>query len=153
MSNLDHFSAVTVTSSPAKSLPSSSPSRVSQEEISVDPEAPSLHIPPPQLLLALSELEFNKVFLLLTYIPGKDLGWKDLSMVAFEAAVWERILVPQQTVDCHSNGIVARVISVMSLLTAVTHSRLIPLFNSYLWALFLSLLEHTCTRSWVMIMF
>ncbi|CAF1945727.1 unnamed protein product [Brassica napus] len=99
MSNLDHFSAVTVTSSPAKSLPSSSPSRVSQEEISVDPEAPSLHIPPPQLLLALSELEFNKVFLLLTYIPGKDLGWKDLSMVAFEAAVWERILVPQQTVD------------------------------------------------------
>ncbi|KAF2561669.1 hypothetical protein F2Q70_00018611, partial [Brassica cretica] len=92
------------------------------KEISVDPEAPSLHIPPPQLLLALSELEFNKVFLLLTYIPGKDLGWKDLSMVAFEAAVWERILVPQQTVDCHSNGIVARVISVMSLLTAVTHS-------------------------------
>ncbi|CAN6869076.1 unnamed protein product [Brassica oleracea] len=103
MSNLDHFIAVTVTSSPAKSLPSSSPSRVSQEEISVDPEAPSLHIPPPQLLLALSELEFNKVFLLLTYIPGKDLGWKDLSMVAFEAAVWERILVPQQTVDCHSS--------------------------------------------------
>lgn len=60
----------------------------------------SLHIPPQ--LLALSELEFNKAFLLLSYIPGTDLvqvkitteeirGWKDLSMVAFEAAVWERL--------------------------------------------------------------
>ncbi|KAF8055796.1 hypothetical protein N665_1286s0006 [Sinapis alba] len=114
MSNLDRFilskltHAVTVTTSPAKSTPSSSRSRVSQEEIYVDHEAPSLtrqvnggslHNIPPQLL-ALSELEFNKAFLLLSYIPGKDLGqvnitseeirgWKDLSMVSYEAAVWE----------------------------------------------------------------
>ncbi|KAL0803063.1 hypothetical protein Bca101_058239 [Brassica carinata] len=110
ISNLDRFIAskltVTVTSSPAKSPPRS---RVSQEEVSVDPEAPSLriqgnggslHIPPQ--LLALSELEFNKAFLLLTYIPGKDVGevkitaeeirgWKDLPMVAYEAAVWDRL--------------------------------------------------------------
>ncbi|CAF2156701.1 unnamed protein product [Brassica napus] len=102
MSNLDHFilskltHAVTVTSSPAKSPPPKDGCRVSQEEISVDSEAP------PQLLLALSELEFNKAFLLLTYIPRKDLsqveitaeeirGWKDLSMVAFEAAVWDSL--------------------------------------------------------------
>nr|VDD35013.1 unnamed protein product [Brassica oleracea] len=116
-SSLDRFIAsklthiVTVTSSPAKSPPRKDGCRVSQEEISVDSEAP------PQLLLAaLSELEFNKAFLLLTYIPGKDLGqveitaeeirgWKDLSMVAFEAAVWDRlgrIIVPQQTVDWYS---------------------------------------------------
>ncbi|KAG2322033.1 hypothetical protein Bca52824_015246 [Brassica carinata] len=84
MSNLDRFiaskltHAVTVTSSPAKSLPISSRNRVSQEEMYVDSEAPSLtiqgngggslHIPPQ--LLALSELEFKKAFLLLTYIPG-----------------------------------------------------------------------------------
>ncbi|KAG2323566.1 hypothetical protein Bca52824_016779 [Brassica carinata] len=60
----------------------------------------SLHIPPQ--MLALSDLEFKKAFLLLTYIPGKDVGqleitaeeirgWKDLSMVAYEAAVWERL--------------------------------------------------------------
>ncbi|KAF8118300.1 hypothetical protein N665_0005s0067 [Sinapis alba] len=60
----------------------------------------SLHIPPQ--LLALSELEFRKAFLLLSYIPGKHLGqveitadeirqWKDLSMVAYEAAVWDRL--------------------------------------------------------------
>ncbi|KAG2267052.1 hypothetical protein Bca52824_074131 [Brassica carinata] len=141
-SSLDRFIAsklthiVTVTSSPAKSPPRKDGCRVSQEEISVDSEAP------PQLLLAaLSELEFNKAFLLLTYIPGKDLGqveitaeeirgWKDLSMVAFEAAVWDRlgrIIVPQQTVDCHSNGGVATLItiSVMSLQTEVTRSRFI----------------------------
>ncbi|CAN7077015.1 unnamed protein product [Brassica oleracea var. botrytis] len=115
ISNLDRFiaskltHAVTVTSSPTKSASCSS-----QEEISIHSEAPSLtrqqvnggsslHIPPPQLLLAaLSELEFNKAFLLLTYIPGKDLsqvtitadeirGWKDLSMVAYEAAVWDSL--------------------------------------------------------------
>ncbi|KAJ0254181.1 hypothetical protein HA466_0107220 [Hirschfeldia incana] len=117
MNNLDRFIAsklthtVTVTSSPAKSPPpSSSRSRVSQEEIYVDHEAPSvrrqvnggsfLHIPPQ--ILALSELEFNKAFLLLCYIPGKDLvhvgitaeeirGWRDLTMVAYESAVWERL--------------------------------------------------------------
>ncbi|KAL0885518.1 hypothetical protein Bca101_009501 [Brassica carinata] len=54
----------------------------------------SLHILPQ--LLALSELEFRKAFLLLSYIPGKHLGqveitadeirqWKDLPMVAYEA--------------------------------------------------------------------
>ncbi|KAL0873141.1 hypothetical protein Bca101_022846 [Brassica carinata] len=85
MSNLDRFiaskltHAVTVTSSPAKSLPISSRNRVSQEKMYVDSEAPSLtiqgngggslHIPPQ--LLALSELEFKKAFLLLTYIPGQ----------------------------------------------------------------------------------
>ncbi|KAG2258607.1 hypothetical protein Bca52824_077901 [Brassica carinata] len=84
MSNLDRFiaskltHALTVTSSPAKSLPISSRNRVSQEKMYVDSEAPSLtiqgngggslHIPPQ--LLALSELEFKKAFLLLTYIPG-----------------------------------------------------------------------------------
>ncbi|KAH0916971.1 hypothetical protein HID58_024631 [Brassica napus] len=138
MSNLDHFilskltHAVTVTSSPAKSPPPKDGCRVSQEEISVDSEAP------PQLLLALSELEFNKAFLLLTYIPRKDLsqveitaeeirGWKDLSMVAFEAAVWivwEINFVPQQTVDCHWNVIMRRLATtnVMLLRMAVTHS-------------------------------
>ncbi|KAL0848496.1 hypothetical protein Bca101_021743 [Brassica carinata] len=85
MSNLDRFiaskltHALTVTSSPAKSLPISSRNRVSQEKMYVDSEAPSLtiqgngggslHIPPQ--LLALSELEFKKAFLLLTYIPGQ----------------------------------------------------------------------------------
>ncbi|CAN6900697.1 unnamed protein product [Brassica oleracea] len=60
----------------------------------------TLHVPPQ--LLALSELEFKKAFLLLSYIPGKNLGqvnitaeeirqWKDLSMVAYEAAVWDRL--------------------------------------------------------------
>ncbi|XP_018437239.1 probable RNA-dependent RNA polymerase 3 isoform X2 [Raphanus sativus] len=60
----------------------------------------SPHIPPQ--LLALSELEFKKAFLLLSYIPGKHLGqvninadeirqWKDLSMVSYEAAVWDRL--------------------------------------------------------------
>ena len=52
------------------------------EEMYVDSEAPSLtiqgngggslHIPPQ--LLALSELEFKKAFLLLTYIPGYVFG-------------------------------------------------------------------------------
>ncbi|KAG2259406.1 hypothetical protein Bca52824_078700 [Brassica carinata] len=60
----------------------------------------TLHVPPQ--LLALNELEFKKAFLLLSYIPGKNLGqvnitaeeirqWKDLSMVAYEAAVWDRL--------------------------------------------------------------
>ncbi|XP_048621074.1 probable RNA-dependent RNA polymerase 5 isoform X2 [Brassica napus] len=60
----------------------------------------TLHVPPQ--VLALSELEFKKAFLLLSYIPGKNLGqvnitaeeirqWKDLSMVAYEAAVWDRL--------------------------------------------------------------
>ncbi|CAN7047538.1 unnamed protein product [Brassica rapa subsp. trilocularis] len=110
-SSLDRFIASKLTSSYPP--PGSSRSRVSQEEIPVDYEAPSLrrrqvnggsslHIPPPQLLLALGELEFNKAFLLLTYIPRKDLGqvvitaeeirgWKDLSMVAYEAAVWDSL--------------------------------------------------------------
>ncbi|CAG7900451.1 unnamed protein product [Brassica rapa] len=112
-SSLDRFIASKLTSSYPP--PGSSRSRVSQEEIPVDYEAPSLrrrqvnggsslHIPPPppQLLIALGELEFNKAFLLLTYIPRKDLGqveitaeeirgWKDLSMVAYEAAVWDSL--------------------------------------------------------------
>ncbi|VVA99759.1 unnamed protein product [Arabis nemorensis] len=93
--------------SPAKSPTSSV--RVYQEEMSVDSEAPSpkssireinggsLHIPQ---LLALGELEFKKAFLLLSYIPGNHLSsvttvdeirqLKDLPMVAYEAAVWER---------------------------------------------------------------
>ncbi|KAJ0239140.1 RNA-dependent RNA polymerase 4 [Hirschfeldia incana] len=59
----------------------------------------SLHISPQ--LSALSELEFRKAFLLLSYIPGKHLGqveitadeirqWEYLPMVAYEAAVWDR---------------------------------------------------------------
>ncbi|KAG7641367.1 RNA-dependent RNA polymerase eukaryotic-type [Arabidopsis suecica] len=85
-------------------------SRVLQEEMSVDSDAPSpkslksedkggsLHIPQ---LVALGELEFKKVFLLLSYIPGQHLGqvitadeirlWKDLPMVEYEAAVWDRL--------------------------------------------------------------
>ncbi|KAL0702921.1 hypothetical protein Bca4012_059043 [Brassica carinata] len=59
----------------------------------------SLHIP--QQMLALSELEFKKAFLLLSYIPGNSLAqvitadeirqWKDLPMVAYEVAVWNRL--------------------------------------------------------------
>ncbi|XP_013596635.1 PREDICTED: probable RNA-dependent RNA polymerase 5 isoform X1 [Brassica oleracea var. oleracea] len=82
-----------------------------REEMSLDSEAPSpkcmkresyggsQHIPPE--ILALGELEFKKAFLLLSYIPGKSLAqvitadeirqWKDLSMVAYEAMVWERL--------------------------------------------------------------
>jgi len=85
-------------------------SRVLQEEMSVDSDAPSpkslksedkggsLHIPQ---LVALGELEFKKVFLLLSYIPGQHVGqvitadeirlWKDLPMVEYEAAVWDRL--------------------------------------------------------------
>ncbi|KAF8055794.1 hypothetical protein N665_1286s0005 [Sinapis alba] len=80
-------------------------------EMSLDSEAPSPkcmkrqgneespHIPPQ--IIALSELEFKKAFLLLSYIPWKSLAqvitadeirqWKDLSMVAYEEAVWERL--------------------------------------------------------------
>ncbi|KFK40359.1 hypothetical protein AALP_AA3G363700 [Arabis alpina] len=57
----------------------------------------SLHIPE----LALGELEFKKAFMLLSYIPGQDLSkvitvdeiiqWKNLSMVEYEAAVWDRL--------------------------------------------------------------
>ncbi|KAJ0254182.1 RNA-dependent RNA polymerase 4 [Hirschfeldia incana] len=82
-----------------------------REEVSLDSEAPSpkcmkiqgngesLHIP--HQMLALSELEFKKAFLLLSYIPGKSLAqvitadeirqWKDLPMVAYEVAVWDRL--------------------------------------------------------------
>ncbi|XP_033130568.1 probable RNA-dependent RNA polymerase 5 isoform X1 [Brassica rapa] len=82
-----------------------------REEMSLDSEAPSpkcmkresyggsQHIPPE--ILALGELEFKKAFLLLSYIPGKSLAqvitadeirqWRDLSMVAYEAVVWERL--------------------------------------------------------------
>ncbi|CAA7013937.1 unnamed protein product [Microthlaspi erraticum] len=113
---------VTVTKSPRMSSggsPAKSPSssgkhsrRVYQEEISVDSEAPSpkslkrednrgssVHIPPQ--ILALSELQFKKAFLLLSYIPGRSLAevitadeireWKDLPMAAYEAAVWDRL--------------------------------------------------------------
>ncbi|WZZ08863.1 hypothetical protein YC2023_094784 [Brassica napus] len=70
------------------------------EEISVDSlriqsYGESLHILPQ--LLALSELEFNKAFLgmclcLQVKITAEDIqGWKDLSIVAFEAAVWEHL--------------------------------------------------------------
>ncbi|EOA29804.1 hypothetical protein CARUB_v10012898mg [Capsella rubella] len=81
-----------------------------QDEMSVDSDAPSskslqredvggtLHIPQ---LVALGELEFKKAFLLLSYIPGQRLGevvtaeeirrWKDLPMVAYEAAVWDSL--------------------------------------------------------------
>ncbi|XP_024015999.1 probable RNA-dependent RNA polymerase 5 isoform X2 [Eutrema salsugineum] len=137
MYNLDGFivskfnQAVSVTGSPrlssggspAKSPPSSSRkhgSRVHQE-MSLDFEAPSPeslrrgdiggspHIPPQ--ILALSELEFKKAFLLLSYFPGQSLAevlsadeirqWKDLPMVAYEAAVWDRLsrLELSQTVE------------------------------------------------------
>nr|XP_018461385.1 PREDICTED: probable RNA-dependent RNA polymerase 5 [Raphanus sativus] len=94
MSSLDRFIAsklaVTVTSS----------QELSVDSLRIQSYGESLHITPQ--LLALSELEFKKAFLLLTYIPGKDLGeveitaeeirgWKDLSMVAYETAVWERL--------------------------------------------------------------
>ncbi|WZZ22748.1 hypothetical protein YC2023_124135 [Brassica napus] len=55
----------------------------------------SLHILPQ--LLALSELEFNKAFLgmclcLQVKITAEEIqGWKDLSIVAFEVAVWEHL--------------------------------------------------------------
>ncbi|XP_010467917.1 PREDICTED: probable RNA-dependent RNA polymerase 3 isoform X2 [Camelina sativa] len=78
-----------------------------QEVLSLDMETPSpkllrreenrgsKHIPP---LLALGELEFKKMFLLLSYIGGESLDevitgdqireWKDLPMVSYEEAVW-----------------------------------------------------------------
>ncbi|XP_010416585.1 PREDICTED: probable RNA-dependent RNA polymerase 5 isoform X1 [Camelina sativa] len=105
--------------SPAQSrIPSGSHVRwVLHEEMSVDSDAPSpkslqredirgsMQIPQ---LVALGELEFKKAFLLLTYIPGQRLGeiktaggevltadeirqWKDLPMVAYEAAVWDSL--------------------------------------------------------------
>ncbi|KFK40362.1 hypothetical protein AALP_AA3G363900 [Arabis alpina] len=76
-----------------------------QEEMCVDSEAP---LPKSMrreenggyLLLALGELEFKKVFLLLSYIGRQELSkvisvdeireLKDLDMVAYEAAVWDR---------------------------------------------------------------
>ncbi|WZZ02601.1 hypothetical protein YC2023_088522 [Brassica napus] len=174
MSNLDHFilskltHAVTVTSSPAKSPPPKDGCRVSQEEISVDSEAP------PQLLLALSELEFNKAFLLLTYIPRKDLsqveitaeeirGWKDLSMVAFEAAVWDslgnkfcsptdrRLVFLSVSSICHWNVIMRRLATtnVMLLRMAVTHSRCSVHSSTTIFfrALHIFPMSHALTRS------
>ncbi|CAN8257589.1 unnamed protein product [Cochlearia groenlandica] len=102
--------AVNFTVSPRLSSggsPAESPT--SCKDMSVDYEAPSpntlmsesnggsLHTPQ---LLALSELEFKKAFLLLSYIPGKSLDqvditpndirhWKDLPMAVYEAAVWD----------------------------------------------------------------
>ncbi|XP_023641475.1 probable RNA-dependent RNA polymerase 3 isoform X1 [Capsella rubella] len=76
------------------------------QEVSLDLEIPSPkllrreetggsnHIPP---LVALGELEFKKMFLLLSYLGGKPLEvisgddirqWKDLPMVSYEAEVW-----------------------------------------------------------------
>nr|XP_018461405.1 PREDICTED: probable RNA-dependent RNA polymerase 5 isoform X1 [Raphanus sativus] len=52
-------------------------------------------------LLALGELEFRKAFMLLSYIPGQSLSqvitadeirqWKNLPMVEYEVAVWNRL--------------------------------------------------------------
>ncbi|KFK40360.1 hypothetical protein AALP_AA3G363800 [Arabis alpina] len=91
---------------PAQSPPCSSAAqyRALREEICVDLEpletqgnGGSLHCPQ---LFALAELEFKKMFLFLSYIPGQDLSkvisvdeirqLKDLPMVAYEAAVWNR---------------------------------------------------------------
>ncbi|XP_018450904.1 probable RNA-dependent RNA polymerase 5 isoform X2 [Raphanus sativus] len=85
--------------------------RLRLREMSLDSEPPSpkcmkrenyggsQNIPPE--ILALGELEFKKAFLLLSYIPGKSLAqvitadeirqWKDLPMVAYEVAVWDRL--------------------------------------------------------------
>ncbi|VVA99746.1 unnamed protein product [Arabis nemorensis] len=106
--------AVTVNKSPRLSsgespgTPGKKSCRLFRAERSLDSEAPS-----PKLLRreqnggsldipqALGELEFKKMFLLLTYTQGKSLvgvitadeirQWKDLPMAAYETVVWFRL--------------------------------------------------------------
>ncbi|CAN6988630.1 unnamed protein product [Brassica rapa subsp. trilocularis] len=71
------------------------PEEISVVSLRIQSYGESLHILPQ--LLALSELEFNKAFLgmclcLQVKITAEEIqGWKDLSIVAFEVAVWEHL--------------------------------------------------------------